>query len=195
MNNLTILTCDDIEATDLVAVLEAVNTLDTAPQVEHLKYLMADWWNAAGIFKDFATGMQDLRPSVADCISGCTFGDWLEVIWRQIGSTFRLVLIAEIDVSVLLDDKKSGGAHWQSAEAKQTVLLTKTRMTQKTHLKSFSGGRSVYNKPLYQPGLKPAYRDYWLIPINLSKSRIRKNNLTVSWEKIFRSFSKNQSLL
>ena len=117
MNNLTILTCDDIEATDLVAVLEAVNTLDTAPQVEHLKYLMADWWNAAGIFKDFATGMQDLRPSVADCISGCTFGDWLEVIWRQIGSTFRLVLIAEIDVSVLLDDKKSGGAHWQSAEA------------------------------------------------------------------------------
>lgn len=109
MTHLTILTTDRINPQDLPTVLAAVH------QKTALSFLIADWWNGPGIFRDYAAGLNDLKAKAGDCISGCAFGPQAEVCWRQVGKWFRLTLVAEQDMSALLSAAAAGGAQWQSS--------------------------------------------------------------------------------
>ena len=98
---LMILTGQEVQAKDLPTMLEEIN------EQSSLKFLMADWWNAPGIFKEYATGLDDLKGTLDDdtsgfdhCIGGSAFGDKAEVCWRQVGDTFRVVIVAEQDVPI-----------------------------------------------------------------------------------------------
>lgn len=110
MEQLTILTTDDITPQNLAAALEAIH--DAAP----LKYLLVDWWNAPGLFGHFTPAMTELKTKWGDCVGGGAFGDAVDVSWRQVGEKFRAVLVAARDVSALTEATKASGIKWESCD-------------------------------------------------------------------------------
>jgi hypothetical protein len=106
MTQLMILT-SEFDPKDLSAALEAIHEQVT------FEFLIADWWNGPGIFKDYTAGLAELKSKVADCVSGSTFGARAEICWRQVGEKFRAVLVVEHDVSALLSSANAGGVVWE----------------------------------------------------------------------------------
>lgn len=110
MTQLMILTSDPIEPQALPAVLEAVH------RQAQLEFFMADWWNGPGLFTNYAEGLIELQKKVGDCTGGSAFGEKAEICWRQVGEKFRVVLMAEHDLSVLLNSTNAGGAAWKPSD-------------------------------------------------------------------------------
>ena len=108
MTQLMILT-SEFEPKNLTAALEAIHK-----QVV-FEFLMADWWNGPGIFKDYTAGLGELKSKVTDCVSGSAFGAKAEICWRQVGDKFRAVLVAEQDTSTPLNPSNAGGVVWESS--------------------------------------------------------------------------------
>jgi hypothetical protein len=105
----------------LPGALRAVN------DVSKLDCVIADWWNGPGLFTFYEADIPALfaRPGhgakqVTDCVAGGSFGESVDVSWRQVGSRFRAVLVAEgVAVSPLLAADKAVSVPWQ--EAKEEV--------------------------------------------------------------------------
>lgn len=105
----------DVELGQLPNVLDEVNgVLGGQP----FQYLMADFWDAPGIFTEYGAGVAELRQKVGrslrveHCLGGSAFGLVCEVRWRKVGASFRLALVAEADLGAL--PLKGANITWQN---------------------------------------------------------------------------------